>query len=123
MLKLKYCPFCGSQASESSRSLKGEMQFYISCNNCDACTDCYDSTDDAAEKWNARIDSQPIEDFNLIEIDDLQLLQVPPSHVVAPRTPSLHMLLTGVISANSITGTDVIGEIYQAMIAEVTPRR
>jgi Lar family restriction alleviation protein len=121
MLKLKHCPFCGSQASESSRSLKGEMQFYISCSNCDASTDCYDSTDVAAEKWNARIDTQPIEDFSLIEIDDLQLLEIPSTHVLAPRTPNLHMLLTGVASSNSTIGTDVVGEIYQAMLSGIKP--
>lgn len=54
-LKLKKCPFCGSDAEIQQGKHQGLSIFYVSCLGCGARTDLEYAEEFAADLWNERV--------------------------------------------------------------------
>ena len=53
-LRLKRCPFCGSDNVSIRRDGYDDHTIYIACGNCKAWTDYYRTTKEAVRAWNMR---------------------------------------------------------------------
>lgn len=56
-IKLKPCPFCGSDAEMEQGKYQGLNTFYVRCLGCGAQTDLEYAEEFAAELWNERVES------------------------------------------------------------------
>ena len=50
-IKMKPCPFCGSEDVSSGRL---EDIYYVECWDCSACVETYSDIEDAVKTWNRR---------------------------------------------------------------------
>lgn len=54
MEELKPCPFCGGKAYGYTVQTKEIFTEYIHCERCNACSDVYETKQQAIEAWNTR---------------------------------------------------------------------
>ncbi len=57
-IKLKPCPFCGSDAEMQRDKYRGLRTFYVRCWGCGAQTDLEYAEEFAAELWNERVNDE-----------------------------------------------------------------
>lgn len=57
-IKLKPCPFCGSDAEMQRDKYRGLRTFYVRCWGCCAQTDLEYAEEFAAELWNERVNDE-----------------------------------------------------------------